>query len=277
MGKRKELRRLSGHQHAVNALAFSAKGAMLASSSIDGVMILWDTATGKKIHQLRAHKRYASTVAFSPDGQIFASGGEDGLIILWDVVKGIERARWVAHTREVKSIAFSPDGKVLASASWDSTIRLWEIPSRKQLRLLYRPRDESVLQRAEALAFSPDRKLLASVAAYDPTVRLWSTNTWQEFRQLRGEKYASYAVAFSADGKTVASGGSDGVVRLWEAVTGQERNAFAGHRRPVVSLSFSPGGKYRWWVSSVAKCQIPWAFVQVAPQNPRENRGWQRC
>jgi hypothetical protein len=33
----------------------------------------------------------------------------------------------------------------------------------------------------------------------------------------------------------------------------------------------------RWWVSSVAKCQIPWAFVQVAPQNPRENRGWQRC
>jgi alpha-maltose-1-phosphate synthase len=36
---------------------------------------------------------------------------------------------------------------------------------------------------------------------------------------------------------------------------------------------FKPG----WWVSSVAKCQIPWAFVQVAPQNPRENRGWQRC
>jgi WD40 repeat protein len=69
----------------LQAVAYSPDGKSLASGGGDGVVRLWDVATGKMLHEFRGHRGLIWCIAFSPDGRTVASGGEDTTILLWDV------------------------------------------------------------------------------------------------------------------------------------------------------------------------------------------------
>jgi WD40 repeat protein len=118
-----------GHKYDVKSIAFSPDGKLLASSSDDETIRLWDVATGQTVGKpLQGHSGPVNSVAFSPDSKLLASGGSGKTIRLWDVVTGQAVGKPLeGHSSSVTSVAFSPDGKLLASGSQDKTIRMWEL------------------------------------------------------------------------------------------------------------------------------------------------------
>ena len=165
---------------------------------------------------LEGHSAAVFCVTFSPDGETLASGSSDKTVRLWDVRTRKLRQTLAGHNEMVTTIAFSPDGKTLASGSWDKTVRLWNIQTGKQKTVLRHN------GRLHTLAFSGSGAILASGAS-DETVRLWNVQTGELKQTLTGNEGPVFAVAFSPDGRTLASGGEldNTVVRLWDVQTGK--------------------------------------------------------
>jgi len=117
---------LSGHGATVYALALAPSGRVLASGSIDGTVILWDTITWQKIKELK-NGSAVHGLAFSPNGTRLATGCADSSIRLWDTSSYQQVAELRGrHTSYVHSLQFSPDGEKLISASGDKTLQIWD-------------------------------------------------------------------------------------------------------------------------------------------------------
>jgi WD40 repeat protein len=219
-------KRLRGHTRAVMCVAFSPDGKILASGGEDRAIILWDVATADKLRELSGHSRAILALAFNPDGRLLASGSRDSTILLWDRGTG-ERVWRLRGGPElsmgfVYSVAFSPDGRMLASARQKKII-LWDVSSRGQIASL--SGHSGFIGSVYSVAFSPDGRILAS-GGRDKTIMLWDMVTKKaKFQRdvppgtrvaaLTGHSQAVSSVAFSPDGKTLASAGSDQII-LWD-------------------------------------------------------------
>jgi predicted NACHT family NTPase len=154
------------------------------------------------------------------------------------------------HTSEVTSVAFSPDERILASGSADDTIRLWDVATHHQIG----PPLTGHTSWVNSVAFSPDGKTLASGSCgqgdflgicTQGDIRLWDVATHRQIgAPLPGHTSDVTSVAFSPDGKTLASGSDDHTIRLWDVATHQQISApLTGHTDSVKSVAFSPDGK----------------------------------
>jgi WD40 repeat protein len=210
----------------------------------DGVRV-WDTATGQVLltvqAQLQAQGR-VFTVAFSPDGKRIVAGGTDRTVKVWDVVRDPEPFTLKGHTAKVLGVAFSPDGRRIASGSADATVRIWDVGTGQVVRTVngHGP--------ASRVAYSPDGKRIAW-GCQDRTVRVGDAATGQELLTLKGHMDEVSCVAFSPNGKSLASAAgrleresSDRTVKVWEVDTGRELLTCNGHTKGVTSLAFSPDG-----------------------------------
>jgi eukaryotic-like serine/threonine-protein kinase len=198
-------------------VAFDPKGDLVvATGDQEGLLQLYDAATGKPEGTLAGHEIDASDAAFSPDGTRLASCDWNGSVQLWDVARRTRIAAIKAHTGRIHRIGFSPDGRILATASHDQTVRLWETQSLRNMAVLNHGGP------VYGIAFSPNGTRLAAACA-DRTVRLWDVTNFGEVAVLRGHGEYVHAVAFSPDGNRLVSGSGDHTVRVWNSLPLDQR------------------------------------------------------
>jgi WD40 repeat protein len=135
-----------GHEDVIRSVAFSSDSSLLASTSSDSTVHVWEVTTGR-CQVLRGHTDEVFAAAFHPDGTRLATAGRDQALWLWDLARGEEVARLPGHTGYVWSLAWSPDGATLVSGSGDATVRLWDT---EPLRTRYQARREAERLRPEA-------------------------------------------------------------------------------------------------------------------------------
>ena len=227
---------LGGHTSTVNGVSFSPDGKLLATSSDDNTVKLWDTTTGQQIKTLTGHTGPVRSISFSPDGKLLATGSDDNTVKLWDTITG-QQINTLRHKEKLNAVSFSPNGKLLASGSQDKTVKLWDTTTGKQINTLTGHKNI-----VTSVSFSPDGKQLAS-GSFDKTVKLWDTLTGKQIKTLTGHIDSIWGVSFSPDGKQLASGSVDKTVKLWDTLTGKQIKTLTGHTSSVRSISFSPDGK----------------------------------
>ncbi|PYJ98399.1 MAG: hypothetical protein DME23_12140 [Verrucomicrobia bacterium] len=154
-------RAFRGHEGAVNAVAVSPDGKLVASGSADQTVKIWNLQTGQLVTNLVGHSGSVNCVSFSSDGIVLASGGSDHTINLWSLATHQIIHAFTNHTAAVNALAFSPDGRWLASGSEDHSLRLWDMVSRRESVAF-----TDYTDRLRTLSFSGDGRQLATTDDY---------------------------------------------------------------------------------------------------------------
>ncbi|MEZ2229879.1 MAG: trypsin-like peptidase domain-containing protein [Microcoleus sp.] len=239
---------LRSHREAVNAVAISPDGKILASGSDDKTVKIWNLETGALLQTLSGHSDAVSTVAISANGEFLVSGSWDKTIKIWNLKTGELLRTLTGHSGLVNTVAISPIaqipplskgglGGVLASGSKDGSIKLWDLASGQLIRTIS-GKNLSVL----SVAFSPDGKSLAAGNG-NGTIGLWNVGNGQLIRRLSGHTDGVWSVAISRDGSTLLSGSWDKSIRLWDVRSGDLRGTLTGHSGYVSAVAISGDGK----------------------------------
>ncbi len=203
----------SGHAQAVSALAVSRFGDMAASASW-GMIKVWNLSTGREQTTLRIDGGDVGAVAISPDGTRVAAGSADGGLRLYDATSGFEISVLRGHVDRILAVSFSPEFSWIGTASADRTVKLWDAGSAEQGSMPVHAAG------AGAAAVSEDGRLIALAlpprGKGEGPVALYDARSGKVLREFNAHEGNLSALAFSADGGTLATGASDRRIKLWD-------------------------------------------------------------
>lgn len=305
------------HRSSVGDLSFSPDSRLLVSCGgvdflthdEDGTVCLWDTRTGQPKLRLRlpglevqwrakqlpvrkeelppkgdanpAPEHPGATwpakpthIAFSSDGRLFARGW-NGKVAVYDCKYAREERHLLQHRYSIDAIKFSPDGRLIATHTpvlWALGWKVWDAKTGKQARQFWPGQGL-----ASSLAFSPDSALVVTPAIGEKGgLQIWDSHSGEKKQLLEGG--VGKFLAFSPDGRNLASEDKDGKVIVWDVETGRQRHVL---QRPKIDggwggvwgetqgVAFSSDGKrVRTWVVGNGKHRFDFDAATGEPLPP---------
>jgi WD40 repeat protein len=237
---------LDGHPADITAIAVSADGKHIASGGLDGSVIIWDVSTGDSLLQLTGHTDAIEELTFSPDGQWLVTAGDDAALRIWDVLSGDLLHEYTGFSGVVGGVTFSPDGTYFAFT--DGSLHVWrlgvDIVDGESTIV-----NEEIFTIPSALSdrFSPDGKTIAAPsgsATSGNVIKLWDATTGRELLTLAGHTGWVMGLAFSPDGKSLASTSLDGTVKVWSLSPGDEMVTVSGPGAGFgTRVAYNPNGQ----------------------------------
>ncbi|PIL33051.1 hypothetical protein GSI_04500 [Ganoderma sinense ZZ0214-1] len=238
-------------------MVISYDSARVVTSSLDGTIIVWDTASGTVLQEWLAHEgSVVVPLALSPDNRRVVSAG-GSTITAWNIDSGCAAQKTAelnleGNTGVVNTCIWSPDGALIASVSGDKTVTIWDGCTYQQRDVL--PATPSS-QNVRALQFSPDGHYLAWISG-GKVCCVWTPLALAETQPKTllphpdREEVSTTAFAFDHESRRIATAHGDlnsdpdaCVVRIWDAATGAPLAVLAGHSEAVSRVSFSSDGR----------------------------------
>ena len=231
---------LRGQGGAVGAVAWSPDGSLLATTSNDASVRIWDGASHGCLHTITAHVQGIRGAAFDRRGRVLATGSDDGTVKLWEVGswKLLKSLDFSAVLPYCQSLAFSPREDILA-ASARQRAALIDIASGK-IRYRLHEGDDGIY--VTQVVFDPTGATVATVS-YDKLVQVWDVSDGKLLTTFSGHAGNPLSVAFSPDGRLLASGGMDDSIKIWDVHSSELVRTLEGHTDDVRSVSFLPDGR----------------------------------
>ena len=258
-------------------MAYNRDGTRLASCGNDGTVRIWDTVTRRESLTLQ-HGGWVRVVVFHDDGQRVVSANEDGIVKVWDAGDGKELGRFaygraymmlspngrlvaLLHHEGLKihdletgrlvssvsgninhdaTVAFNRDGRYVATVL-DDWLRIWDAKTGQKFQDLWRVASTAT----NSLTFSPDSSYLfvGSLRERYPALDVWDVTKCLRVRESLSTPMTVKVVALSPDGRSIATGGYEGVVKVRDSTTGRDLRAMRAFDDAIVSLAFQPDGQ----------------------------------
>lgn len=247
---------IEAHEGKLTRLAISPAGDLIASAGEDGALRIWRDVAGQVIGSTLQEAVVVWVLAFSPDGKRMVAGHVDGNLQLWDMESVTAIGSPFSAHDAVLSVALNHDGSVIISGGMDCAVRRWNAKTRKQIGPDFGEHPGPVT----SVAISMDGNSIVSGNIFGH-LWLWKLKETESFlsRFSKGRSRNStnnqsielkpqhfdevISVAFSPDGKLIASACEDGLMRLWGATDDKPNNVLLrGHDDGLLSMAFSQDG-----------------------------------
>ncbi len=232
---------LAGHKAAVEAVAVWADGSLFVTGSWDTQLIFWD-AKGKNLGIATGFKAGVMAVALSKDGKSVAVGcgnvttQNPGEIRVFDADTR-KQLRTIDTPMTVLGLAFLPDNKTVVASGHDKVLHVW---NGEKDRPITSPGGTYAPLPILTAEISKDGRYLA-VSNEDLMIHVFDLTTKKAVRVCTGHADAVTGLAFSPDGKTLATASHDKTVKLWPLPSGEPKT-LTGHTSWVLGVCFSPDG-----------------------------------